>query len=96
MNNIRISTSSIPETDRDLYNLEILFYENMRGADLSTSSGSDIHKSTTDRCAGHITEKRIGVGEKKECWNVTLRGKSYLPCLFIILIKKQMYSLNAM
>ncbi len=40
MNDVRISTS--PETDRDLYNLEILFYENMRGADLSTSSGSDI------------------------------------------------------
>lgn len=87
INVIHISRSSIfgTKTNKDLYNLEILFHENMRGADLSASSGSDIHKSATDRCAGHITEKGIGVRGKKECRNVTLRGKSYWPCLFFVL-----------
>jgi len=73
------NTSRGTETSRTL---KLYSTENMRWADLSTSSGSDIRKSTTDRCAGHIKGiKGLDLGGK--CWNGTHINKHYWPCLFV-------------
>ncbi len=86
MNDVRISTS--PETDRDLYNLEILFYENMRGADLSTSSGSDIFTKaqlTGVQVTARKTDWSWGRERMLECNPQRQILFALIVCLFVLL-----------
>ncbi len=86
MNDVRISTS--PETDRDLYNLEILFYENMRGADLSTSSGSDIFTKaqlTGVQVTARKTDWSWGRERMLECNPQRQILFALFVCLFVLL-----------